>query len=233
MSDYQKAGYVQLTVADGTTMQAYASPPTSKAHGAGVLVLQEAFGVNRHVRNVADRFAANGYHALAPELFHRTAPAGWEGNYNDFTSVMPHTRAMTIAGIEADLGAAFHWLTDAAGCAPVHAVGYCMGGRCAYLANSMLPLGRAVSYYGGGITGELLDRAKQMNAPILFFWGGKDKHIPPEQRRTVIDALAAAGKSYVNVEIADADHAFNCDERPSFHQGASRQAWALTLEFLK
>lgn len=233
MSDYQKAKPVQLNVADGTSMQAYASPPTAIAHGAGVLVLQEAFGVNRHIRNVADRFAANGYHALAPELFHRTAPAGWEGNYNDFTSVMPHTRAMTIAGIETDLRAAFHWLTDAAGCATVHAVGYCMGGRCAYLANSILPLGRAVSYYGGGITGELLDRAKQMNAPILFFWGGKDRHIPPEQRRAVIDALAAANKSYVNVEIADADHGFNCDERPAFHEAASRQAWALTLEFLK
>jgi len=108
-----------------------------------------------------------------------------------------------------------------------------MGGRSAYVANSILPLGRAVSYYGGGITGDLLDRAQQMNAPILFFWGGKDKHIPPGQRRAVIDALAAQSKSYVNVEIADADHGFNCDERPSFHEGASRAAWALTWEFLK
>jgi carboxymethylenebutenolidase len=224
---------IQLNVADGTTMQAYASPPSAKPNGAGILVLQEAFGVNRHIRNVADRFAAQGYHALAPELFHRSAPPGWEGNYNNFPSVMPHIRAMTIPGLEADLRAAFHWLTDAAGCAPVHAVGYCMGGRCAYIANSILPLGRAVSYYGGGITGELLDRAKQMNAPILLFWGGKDKHIGPEQRRALFDALAAAKKSYINVEFSDADHGFNCDERPSFHEAASRQAWALTFEFLK
>ena len=115
----------------------------------------------------------------------------------------------------------------------ISSIGYCMGGRISFLANSALPLKRAVSYYGGNIAPALLDRASMLHGPMLFFWGGLDKHIPPEQREQVIDALKQNGKKYVNVEISDADHAFFCDARPAYNPRASQLAWALTLEFLR
>ena len=200
----------------------------------GLIVLQEVFGVNEHIRDVTERFGRQGFVAIAPELFHRTAP-GKEFSYNDFPAVQPHRSAMTREGTDADLRAAFEWLraqsfvkADEISC-----VGYCMGGRVAFVANTILPLKCAISYYGAGIPDGGLDRVSSVHGPQLFFWGEKDKHIPPEQRATVINALKQAGKSYVNVEFADADHAFFCDMRPAYNPTAARQSWALALEFLR
>jgi carboxymethylenebutenolidase len=225
---------ITLSVADGTEMDAYISFYDTPRRLPGIIVLQEAFGVNSHIRNVVDRFAQHGYLAIAPELFHRTA-RGFEGDYNNFNSVAPHMRAMTQEGIEADLRAAFEWLKNQKTVQPenISSVGYCMGGRASFLANAVLPLHAAASYYGGGIAPALLDRAESLHAPMLFFWGEMDKHIPPEQRGAITGALKAAGKRYVNVEFSDAGHGFNCDERQSFEPRASREAWALVLEFLK
>src|SRR5271166_1856957 len=94
---------VELAVADGTRMAAYVARPERGGPHPGLLVFQEAFGVNRHIRNVCDRFAEEGYVAIAPELFHRTAPPGFEGSYTDFPAVMPHTRAVTTDTAEMDL----------------------------------------------------------------------------------------------------------------------------------
>lgn len=223
-----------LPVSDGTTMSAYVS--RSDAHGAhpGVIVLQEAFGVNSHIRSVTDRLAQQGYVAIAPELFHRTAP-GFEGEYKNFQATMPHMQAMTVAGAEADVQAAFGWLRSQPSVKEneIFSVGFCMGGRISFLANSILPLRSAVSFYGGRIAPDLLDRAPAMKSPMLFFWGGLDHHITPELRRAVTGALDAATKTYVNVEFSHADHGFFCDERASYNPQAARQAWALMLEFLR
>jgi carboxymethylenebutenolidase len=224
---------ITLSVADGTEMDAYMSRPDTSGSLPGIIVLQEAFGVNRHIRNVADRFAEHGYIAIAPELFHRTAH-GFEGDYNNFNSVTPHMRAMTLEGNEADLRASFEWLRKHKTIQDgnISSVGYCMGGRVSFLANATLPLRGATSYYGGGIAG-LLDKAASLHGPMLFFWGEFDQHIPPEQRSAITSALKAAGKQYVNVEFSHAGHGFNCDERSAFEPRASREAWALLLEFLK
>jgi carboxymethylenebutenolidase len=223
-----------LKVSDGSSMDCYVARPADSSSHPGIMVFQEAFGVNSHIRNLCERFAAESYVAIAPELFHRTAP-GFEGDYKDFTSVMPHMRAMTNEGAEADLRAAFEWLQSQKNVLRdrISSTGYCMGGRMSFLANSILPLHAAASFYGGGIAPGLLDRAVRLHAPMLFFWGGLDKHIPPEQRNAVVQAVAAAGKTYVNVEFSDADHGFNCDERASYQPRASRQSWALLLEFLR
>lgn len=103
----------------------------------------------------------------------------------------------------------------------------------AFLANSVLSLHAAVSFYGGGIAPGLLDRAAKLQAPQLLIWGGLDKHITPDLRKSVVDALAQQKKVYVNVEFSNADHGFFCDERESYNPVAARQAWALTLEFLR
>ncbi|HSM84884.1 MAG TPA: dienelactone hydrolase family protein [Candidatus Limnocylindrales bacterium] len=225
---------VTLQIADGSSMDAYVARPEGSSSLPGMIVLQEAFGVNSHIRAICNRFAGEGYVAIAPELFHRTAP-GFQGDYKDFNATLPHMRAMTTQGAEADLQAVFHWLQEqkAVQSDNICSVGYCMGGRISFLANSVLPLRAAASYYGGGIAPALLDRGPRLHAPMLFFWGGLDKHISPEQRNAVIEALSKAGKTYVNVEFSDADHGFNCDERGSYQPRASRQAWALLLEFLK
>ena len=199
---------ITLEVADGTRMDAHLAKPQGGGRRPGLLVLQEAFGVNAHIRDVAERFAREGFVALAPELFHRTAP-GFEGRYDDFASVMPHYQAVTVEGLAADLAAAHAWLSDRGGVAPgdASAIGFCLGGRVAFLAATALPLKAAISFYGAGIP-PLLDRAPKLSAPILLIWGGRDKHIPPEQIASVTAALRAADKPYVNVEFSDADHGF-------------------------
>ena len=208
---------------------------SSGAPGPGLLVLQEAFGVNHHIRGVAQRYAEAGFTAIAPELFHRTAPPGFEGSYGDVDAIRPHMAALTPQNLIADMRAAYAWLRDDAKIAPerIAAVGYCMGGRCAYLANSELPLAAAISYYGGGIAPDMLDRASKQHGPLLMFWGGLDAHIVPEQYRAVADALTAAGADHVQVVFAKADHGFNCDERPSYNESASREALSLVMEFLR
>jgi len=225
---------VELAVADGTRMAAYVARPERGGPHPGLMVFQEAFGVNRHIRNVSDRFAAEGYVVIAPELFHRTAP-GFEGSYTDFPAVTPHYQAVTTETAEADIRAAFEWLRSNAQVKghEISSVGFCMGGRVSFLANSVVPLHAAVSFYGGGIAPGLLDRAAKLQAPSLLIWGGLDKHITAEHRKAVTDALSAQRKVYVNVEFSRADHGFFCDERGAYEPDSARQAWALTLEFLR
>jgi carboxymethylenebutenolidase len=229
-----REGYVTLDVDDGTTMRAFVTRPPGSGPHPGILVLQEAFGVNAHIRDVANRFMSQGFVAIAPELFHRTAP-DFEGDYNDFQSLMPHMQAMTFEGNEADMRAAFDWLraqkiVDAK---RIAAVGYCMGGRCAFLANATLPLAASVSYYGGNIAPALLDRVPALSGPQLLFWGGRDARILPEHYRAVDDALIAADKRYASVVFSQADHGFFCDARPQYDPPGADQSWALTIAFLR
>ena len=110
-------------------------------------------------------------------------------------------------------------------------IGYCMGGRTSFLANSVVPLKAAISYYGGGIPA-LLGRTSRLQAPMLLFWGELDQHIPAEQRNQVTKAMRDANKQYVDVVFSNADHGFFCDARKSYEPGAARLAWDLTRSFL-
>jgi carboxymethylenebutenolidase len=231
--------YVDLSVDDGTTMRTYVARPAAAGALPGLIVGQEAFGVNAHIRDVTERFAKQGYAAIAPELFHRTA-VGFEGRYDDFPSVMPHMQALRHPQVEADLRATHAWLAanaSGSGSAPISAVGFCMGGFVAFLAALTLPVACAVSFYGGGIAPSpqrpgLLDRASELRAPVMLIWGGRDKHLTPEIVRSVTDALRAADKTFVNVEFSDADHGFFCDVRSSYNPVAAAEAWPLMLAFL-
>jgi carboxymethylenebutenolidase len=225
---------VELAVADGTRMAAYVARPERGGPHPGLLLFQEAFGVNHHIRNVSERFAAEGHVVIAPELFHRTAP-GFEGSYTEFRAVMPHLQAVTTETAEIDIRSAYEWLRSNAQVRTneISSVGFCMGGRVSFLANSVVPLRAAVSFYGGGIAPGLLDRGSKLQAPSLFIWGGLDQHITPEHRRAVTEALSAQQKIYVNAEFSRADHGFFCDERASYEPRSAGQAWALTLEFLR
>jgi carboxymethylenebutenolidase len=225
-----RAEWIDLKVDDGTSLRAWVARPSGPAPTRGLLVFQEAFGVNAHVRDVTERYARAGFAAIAPELFHRTAP-GFDGRYDDFPSAMTHLQKITVEGLEADTRAAFGWLDQAGVGGNAAAVGYCLGGRVSFVANSAVPLRAAVSYYGGHIP-PLLGRAPRLSGPMLFFWGGLDHHIPEEQRDAVVKAVGEAGKTFVNVVFSNADHGFFCDARPSYNAEAAAQAWSLTQAFL-
>jgi len=228
--------YVNLKIADGTSMECYTAIPKDAVgkDNPGIIVLQEAFGVNHHIRDVADRFAAQGFVVIAPELYHRNAPPYFEGSYSHIDAIRPLMSAMTVEGTEADLKAAHHWLSqhELVNPANIFSIGYCMGGRVSFFANATLPLAAGVSYYAGGIK-TVADKAKNVSGRHLFFWGGLDKHIGQDQIDAVIQAMDEAGKEYVNVKISYADHAFACDERPAYNEKAAKEAWAFTLAFLR
>lgn len=222
--------FVTLSV-DETEMDAYVAFPERPGKFPAIILFQEAFGVNGHIRNVAERLCKEGYAVIAPDLFHRTARR-LEVSYNDFGSAASHFQAISLEGLNADSAAAFKWLQqqEIVQHDKIGSIGFCLGGRVSFLANTCLPLSACVSYYGGGLD-TVADKAKDMQAPQLFFWGGKDTHITQEKINVIIDAVKAAGKDYVSTLISYAEHGFNCDERGSYHPLAAREAWATTLAF--
>jgi carboxymethylenebutenolidase len=226
--------HIELKIADGSKMHGFVCFPDHAGPFPAIIVLQEAFGVNHHIKKITARLASEGYLAIAPELFHRTAPPGFEGNYTHFDSVKPHMQGINVQGLSDDLKATHDWLVGQSYVAKdkVASLGFCMGGRVSFLANAVLPLACAVSYYGGNMP-SVIDKVASLHGPQLFFWGGLDKHITPEQIETVISAMQKAGKPHINVVFSYADHAFNCDERVNYHPRAAAEAWAMTLAFLK
>ena len=223
--------HIMLAVGDGTTMAAHVAKPGDNGTHPGILVFQEAFGVNSHIRDICERFAKEGYLAIAPEFFHRTAP-GFEGRYDDFPAVRPHVSALSNDQMQLDIRAANDWLFPRTN-GDIVSIGFCMGGRVSFLANATVELRAAVSFYGGGIAAGLLDRVPHLHAPMMMFWGGLDKHIALTDIRAIVDALRRADKEYVNIEISHADHGFFCDARPSYNRHAAEQAWGLVLSFFK
>jgi carboxymethylenebutenolidase len=223
---------ISLNVSDGTTMAAFVARPKDSEKHPGILVFQEAFGVNPHIREIAGRFAEEGFISIAPELFHRTAK-GFIGNYNDFESVREHVRAVSNDSLIADITSVYDWLRNEKRLLSneVASIGFCMGGRVSFLANTLVSLKASISFYGGGIPG-LLDRIPGMQAPMLMFWGGLDKHLDENQVNAVTAALKLNNKNYVNVVFSNADHGFFNNERSIYNPDAANQAWALSKEFL-
>jgi carboxymethylenebutenolidase len=226
--------WIDLQTPDGP-MRTYVARPDSTAAGAGIVVFQEAFGVNEHIRDVARRFAGLGLIAAAPELFHRTVRE-FDAPYDtqtSWTSIEPHFNALTAEGLADDARAAYDYLVTQAGVERVANAGFCMGGRASYVANARAPFTAAISFYGGGIAPNLLDLAAKQHGPILMFWGGQDANIPAQTYRAVADALESAGKTHEQVVFSQAGHGFFCDRRKSYNAQASEQAWALCVAFLR
>ena len=226
---------ITLSVKGAPDMNAYLSIPWGIGPFPALILFQEAYGVNNHMRKLADRLAAEGYLVVAPELFHRTAQAGYEAPYGDFDAVKPHFNAPTTEQIVQDTQAVYDWLSaqDNVRKNKIGSIGFCLGGRAAFIANSAVPLAASVSFYGGGMHTVAEELAGKLHAPQLLFWAGRDQHIKPEHVASVTEALKVAGKDHINVEISYADHAYFNDERPSYHSQASLESWGLTKAFLK
>lgn len=207
--------------------------PTTPATG-GVIVVQEAFGVNEHIEDIGRRLAAAGWLAVIPHLFHRTGDP--QLDYDDIQAVIPHMAELNAEGIAADLDVAEAILTEA-GISPARtgAVGFCMGGTVAFATAATRPLGAAVSFYGGGITTgrfgyePLVDLAPKLQAPWLGLFGDEDKGIPVEDVELLRAAAATSAQETEVVRYADAGHGFNCDRRSSYHEASATDAWARTL----
>jgi carboxymethylenebutenolidase len=227
---------VQLGTPDGP-MDLYEAAPDDPAERA-VIVIQEAFGVNEHIQDVTRRFADQGYLAVAPSLFHRAG--GGTASYDDFSKVLPLFEGLSDEGLLQDVDAALDHL---GGKGIPHErtgiVGFCMGGRVTFLVALERALGAAVGFYGGGIVTArfpqfpaLVDRTAQLQTPWLGLFGDLDTSIPIEDVESLRDTLdAIATVDHAVVRYADAEHGFHCDERPSYHPAAAKDAWDRTLRW--
>jgi carboxymethylenebutenolidase len=202
-----------------------------------VIVVQEAFGVNDHIRDVADRLSDEGYFAVAPQLFHRDGSP--EVPYDDFKQAMPLMGNLTKDGITNDLNATTNFLaTLGFGPTNIAVVGFCMGGTVAFYAATLGTVGAAASFYGGGLaTGRfgfppLVELAPELKSPWLGLYGDLDQSIPAEQveeLRAITDALTVTTEI---VRYPDAEHGFHCDARPdAYNEAAALNAYERTLDF--
>ncbi len=213
---------IELTAKDGFTLSAWKAVPAGTPKG-GVVVLQEIFGLNPHIRSVADRFAAAGYLAIAPALFDRVQP-GIELGYtpDDVTNGAAIRARTTLDGALADTQAAIDAASEAG---KVGVVGYCWGGSLAFWASTRLSgVSAAVCYYGGMIANALDEIPK---APTIMHFGQLDKHI-------AMSDVAKIRAAFPHLSVFDypADHGFNCDARGSYDKPSADLALARTLEFL-
>jgi carboxymethylenebutenolidase len=212
---------ITLTSADGAPIGAYQARPETTARGA-IVVLQEIYGVNRHIRAVADRFALEGFVAIAPALFDRVAPAV-ELAYTpeDMTRGIAIVGKVDRAQALADVQAAINLAAEAG---RVGVVGYCWGGTLSFLAAAQLQgLAAAVGYYGSGIASSL-DQVPKV--PTMLHFGERDKHIPMSDVANI-----RARFPDMLVYTYGADHGFNCDERASFDRVSADLANSRTLAF--
>jgi carboxymethylenebutenolidase len=217
-------------------MPAHEATPGAPARG-GIVVVQEAFGVTSHIEQIAHRLAGEGWYAVAPAFFHRQGSPVFA--YDDLTSVMPVMGQLSAEGLEMDLTAALEHL-EGLGFAPqrIGVVGFCMGGSVTFYAAASRALGAAVTFYGGGVLEgrfglpSLVELAPKLQTPWLGLYGDLDNGIPPDQVEQLRRAAAAAPVPTEIVRYADAEHGFNCNDRPAvFNPAAAADAWGRTLAF--
>jgi carboxymethylenebutenolidase len=213
---------LKLTAADGFILDAYRADPTGTPKGA-IVVVQEIFGVNSHIRNVADKFAEMGYVAIAPAIFDRAAH-GIELGYDQagVDAGIKARSAIPLEGTLADLQAA---VNAVAGIGKVGIVGYCWGGTLAFAAAGKLSgLSAAVGYYGAQIVSQFLDTEPKI--PVMLHFGEKDHGIPLTDVQKIIDKYEE-----MPIHVYAADHGFNCDQRGSYDRPSAELALTRTLEF--
>ncbi|MGZ7456476.1 dienelactone hydrolase family protein [Pseudomonas sp. Ma2-10] len=222
--------WIEINSADGKFGAYLAIPHTRK--GPGIVLIQEIFGVNEHIRSVAEQYAADGYLVIAPDLFWRSGErielgydeAGWK-------RAVELMNATDVGKAQTDIALAIDALKAQPGLdGGIASIGYCFGGLLSYLtaANGLVDV--AIAYYGGGIQNQL-ERADEIEVPLLMHFGEQDSHIPLE----AVEKIAERFENNDNVEIVvypEAEHGFNCSHRDSYNQRAAAEAHGNTLIFL-
>jgi carboxymethylenebutenolidase len=216
--------FIELMAKDGHSLSAYQADPSESPRG-GLVVVQEIWGVNDHIRRVADSYAADGYVAIAPALFDRVERDLTMDAYTDETRAKGFAAMQKINHDDAmiDIGAAAESVSHAG---KFGVLGFCFGGRLAWLAASRVPgISAAVAYYGGGIPGMA---AEEPRCPVIFHFGERDQHIPVSS----VQEFSRAHPT-LPVYMYPADHGFNCDQRGSYDAPSAKLARERTLEFLR
>ena len=212
-----------LQAADGFTLAAYRAKPAGTVKRGAVVVIQEIFGVNAHIRNVTDGFAAEGYEAIAPALFDR-AQRNVELGYDDKgADIGVELRGrIPVDQTLADVAAAVKAVSSAG---PVAVIGYCWGGSIAFLSATRLSgVACAVGYYGGRIAAHADEKSK---VPVLLHFGEKDHGIPMSDVAKIREK-----RPDVEIQVYPADHGFNCDVRGSYDPASAKLALQRSLAFL-
>ncbi len=239
--------FTDLQGAEGSDMVMYVSHPAPSA-GAdfpAIIVIQEAFGVNRHIEKVCDQIAAEGYVAVAPALFHREHPNPKLGYGDEDVALRNrYMGALRDDEIIEDINQVVIWTQSdqfrRTNGQKIGIVGFCVGGRIAYLAATSCPgLSAASVYYPGrtlipfGDGPAPIDRTSQIKIPVMGNFGGKDENPSPDDVAKIEAALKSAGVTYDFKSYPDAGHGFNCDERGSYNEAAAKDAMSRTLSFFK
>jgi carboxymethylenebutenolidase len=234
---------IEIPVEDGTSLPAYLATPASDQAPVGVIVAHELFGVNPEIRGVADDLAAAGFLTIAPEFYHREAPAGrWlerddAGRQEGFRYLRRLWRDQALA----DVAAGLRWLESRPGIDRVAVIGFSAGGHLSYLAACQLPVSRTAVLYGGWLpTTDIpmsqptptLDLTKGITGRILYLVGEDDELIDAGQREQIREALAAAGVDHELVSYPGAGHAFFWPGTPPYSQAARDDAWRRIVELL-
>lgn len=227
----------QLDTTDGP-MRLYEAVPDGQAEGA-LIVVMEAFGVNDHIEDVCRRAAAEGFHTVAPDFFHRAG--GGTASYDDFGKVMELFAGVGVDSVLVDIDATLAHLQEAGfSVGDVAVTGFCWGGWAAFLAAARRPLRAGVTWYGGGIVepgglgmDTLIDDAASMQSPWLGLFGDLDASIPVEQVEALRTATRDAAVATDVVRYADVDHGFHCDARPMYDENAATDGWARMLAWIR
>ena len=224
-------------------LEAYVALPAGTGKHPGLVVMMEAFGITGHIRGVCRRLAEAGFVAVAPDILH-----GDLIPYDDTPRAMAKIPTLKDAQVVDEMSACLDWLAAHPRVRPGAAgiIGFCMGGRYAFLANCRLAtrLHAAVAFYGGGIAPEVqgLDRygrtppigeAEKMLAPLFLGYGADDSGIPPAEHARIATALSSARKRYSLNVYPGAGHAFLCEERTNYAPAAAEQGWRDVLDFLQ
>jgi carboxymethylenebutenolidase len=212
-------------------MPAYLARPKDGGRGPAILVIQEAFGLNDHIKDVTRRIAAEGYTALAPDVYWRGGKGRAVG-YDELPAAIGMMQALKDTEVVADLAGAIAWLEKQPSVRAdrIGITGFCMGGRISYLAACELPdnICAAVPFYGGGIP---VDKTAKLRCPVLAFFGEKDAFIPLESVEALKAEAKKHGKQVEVVVYPGADHGFFCNERASYQAAAAKDAWERLKKF--
>lgn len=223
-------------------MDIFIAAPESKEKAPVVIVLQEAFGVNHHIRSICERLAQEGFLAAAPELYHREGKHV-EVDYSNRPAIMPLLARLTNQGIIQDVRETINFLDNLPGAdlQNISVMGFCVGGFASALVASKLSVKKMVSFYGAGMVRPregfelkpIVNELPQIKAKSLLFFGGQDASIPLGDREAIQAKLHEAKVPYDFVVFDKSDHGFFCDERKSFDEESAKIAWEKTLTFLK
>lgn len=224
---------VTLTVPDGS-MPTYLCRPATGGPYPAVIVIMEAFGLNGHIKHVAERIAREGYVSMAPDLYYRFGSPVVP--YEDIPKAIDYLQKLEDSKVMAEIGAVIAHLESLTEVRAdrIGITGFCLGGRMTFLAacQHAPEIRAAVSFYGGGIAAEApnapLNFAEKIRGPILCFFGETDPLIPLGQVRKIEETLKRLGKTFEVKVYPGAGHGFFCDERGSYHAEAARDAWEKT-----